>query len=70
MACFFLGSYLGLNNREAMLGRGEKCDKCGAYGIDRDNRLRGPLEGDYEYLCKRCALEVGLFHPLKYKQAP
>jgi hypothetical protein len=51
-----------------MLDRGEKCDKCGAYGIDKDNRLRGPLEGPYEYLCKKCAFEQGMFHPLKYKE--
>lgn len=50
-----------------MLGRGEICDRCGAYGIDKDNKLRGPLEGRYEYLCKKCAFDEGLFRPLRYK---
>ncbi len=33
----------------------DTCDKCGKLCITKDDHLRGPLEGRYEYLCSRCA---------------
>jgi len=47
----------------------DTCDKCGKLCITKDDRLRGPLEGQYEYLCPRCAIQEEAVHfPLKYKK--
>lgn len=32
----------------------DTCQKCGRICIEKDNRLRGPLEGSYEWLCGAC----------------
>jgi hypothetical protein len=45
----------------------ECCQKCGRICIEKDNFLRGPLEGKYEWLCRRCAREEGFSKPLKWK---
>lgn len=44
--------------RRHMLQNHERCNKCGRLCVDKDNWLRGPLEGKYEYLCGRCAQRV------------
>lgn len=49
--------------------RHEKCDKCGRLCITKDDWLRGPLEGRYEYLCKHCAIQQeATSWPLKWKR--
>jgi hypothetical protein len=49
--------------------RHETCDRCGALCITKDDYLLGPLEGKYEYLCKRCAREEEMTtFPLKWKK--
>jgi hypothetical protein len=47
-----------------MLEKYDRCDKCKALCIEKDNRLLGPLEGRYEYLCRNCAFMEGLVYPL------
>ncbi len=49
------------------MSRQKKCDKRGAWGIDRDNRILGPLGRD-EYLCKSCAMREEMVYPLRWKQ--
>lgn len=43
------------------------CQKCGRICVEKDNFLRGPLEGKYEWLCGKCAREEEFFRPLKWK---
>ncbi len=47
----------------------ERCDKCGNWIIEKDNQLLGPLEGKYEYLCKKCAGIEEMFGYLRWKGA-
>jgi predicted RNA-binding Zn-ribbon protein involved in translation (DUF1610 family) len=38
------------------------CTKCGELCVEKENRIMGPLEGRYEYLCPRCGrLEGAVF---------
>lgn len=47
----------------------DKCVKCGTLCVDRDNRIRGPLEGKYEWLCPACYYREEMVHyPMKYKK--
>ncbi len=50
-----------------MLQKHDRCDKCKMLYIDRDNRLLGPLEGKYEYLCRSCALTEEMVWPLRWR---
>lgn len=47
----------------------ERCDRCGNWTIEKDNQPLGPLEGKYEYLCKKCARIEEMFGPLRWKGA-
>lgn len=51
-----------------MSQRHETCDRCHKLCVTKDDWLRGPLEGNYEYLCKDCAFMEGLVYPLKWKR--
>ncbi len=50
-----------------MLQKHDRCDKCKMLCIEKDNWLRGPLEGKYEYLCRSCARTEEKVWPLRWK---
>jgi hypothetical protein len=43
------------------------CQKCGRICVEKDNFLRGPLEGKYEWLCKKCYNVEGLVRTMNWK---
>lgn len=45
----------------------DRCAKCNRICVEKDNFLRGPLEGEYEWLCGRCYRIIGAIVPLKWK---
>jgi hypothetical protein len=51
-----------------MAQKHETCDKCGKLCVEKDNWLRGPLEGRYEWLCGSCARQEEMAWPLKWKR--
>ena len=51
----------------ANVHRADECDRCHRLCVMKDDRLRGPLEGQYEYLCGRCARQEEMFRTLVWK---
>lgn len=45
----------------------ERCDRCRNWTIEKDNQPLGPLEGECEYLCKKCARVEEMFGFLRWK---
>jgi hypothetical protein len=47
--------------------RPERCKRCGNWTIEKDNQPLGPLEGKYEYICKKCAPIGEMVGSLRWK---
>ncbi len=45
----------------------DRCAKCNRICVEKDNFLRGPLEGRYEWLCGPCYRTEGAVTPLRWK---
>lgn len=43
------------------------CQKCCRICIEKDNFLRGPLEGNFEWLCGACYNIEGMIRPIRWK---
>jgi len=50
-----------------MSGKPDSCQKCGRICAEKDNFIRGPLEGRYEWLCGACYNIEGIFRTSKWK---
>jgi hypothetical protein len=46
----------------------KQCSKCGEVGIDKDTPIYGPLEGSYEYLCRKCIIREEMIGSIRWKK--
>jgi hypothetical protein len=51
------------------MDRPDRCLKCGKLCAERNEWLRGPLYGKYEWLCADCAVAEEAVYPLVWKKS-
>ena len=49
--------------------RPARCQRCGRTCVGKENHLKGPLEGELEWLCVACYNIEGLYRHVKWKSS-